>query len=1049
TQAAGARRRLQVSTAASRAYLARLAHAQQAAVARLKRAIPAATVGRRFRIVLNGFSVDLPATALPRLVRQGFATRVYPSVRYTLATNRSPGLIKADALWGAGGGGARGEGIKIGVVDDGIDQSSAFFDPTGFSYPAGFPKGATKWTTPKVIVARTFPGPGSGAGGRLAVDPRASFHGTHVAGIAAGDAGTTAPAGADHPRTEGLSGVAPRAWLGNYRVFTVPTPIGHVANTPEIVAAFESAVADGMDVINFSGGGAETEPDNDALVEAVANVSAAGVVPVISAGNDRDEFGTGTAGSPGTAPEAISVAAVSNSQVFAPAIELVDPVALARPIALRPTPGARFPDAWATGVKLKDVATVGDPFLCGPPLDPNAGGLLPADSLSGAVALVLRGRCTFASKVERARRAGAVGLVFADNRPGEANTVPGQLALPSGMIADLDGAALKTALAAHGGEASIRFRTDTLRIETGRSGVITSFSSAGPTAFGHRLKPDVAAPGGQILSATLPASGGPFAVFDGTSMAAPHVTGAAALLRQRHPAWTPHEVKSALVLTAGAAWADTARSIEAPVTLEGGGLVDLARADDPFVFAEPSSLSFGDLDVRGGARSAPLVTTVRDAGSGAGTWQVELRPQAATTGATLELPGTVALAPGGEVQLVATARAAADAAEGENYGFVVLRRGDTTRRIPYFFLVERPALAAIPAAPLRLFQEGDTRGTSVVESYRYPGAAFGPPPAYTGPTMVEGGAERLYELHLDRPVSNFGVAVLAAEQGTVADPWVLGAKDENDVQGVAATPVNVNPLTFGYGIDIGAAGASLPKPGRYVIAVDAPRDEFTGRLLAGRYLLKAWVDDVTPPLILPVSTRVSAGRPTLVARVLDDFPSPGAGVDPLSLVIAYRGVLVGAAYYDAATGLTLFPLPDAAPALRVGRTNATVVASDYQEAKNVNTSGQDIMPNTNFDGVRLLVVAGPTVQWLYPDRGECVRGRTGLAVVASSTRRVRSVRFLDGRKPIATVRSGEAGVFTAVWPTAKAKRGRHVLRAVVTDARGRSATAERATRVCR
>src|SRR5213079_2119378 len=133
---------------------------------------------------------------------------------------------------------------------------------TGFSYPAGFPRGATAFTTPKVIVARAFPGPGSGAQGKLPIYRQSSFHGTHVAGIAAGDAGTTAPAGGDHPRVTGLSGVAPRARLGNYRVFTVPTPIGHVANTPEIIAAFEAAVKDGMDVINFSGGGAQTEPAN-------------------------------------------------------------------------------------------------------------------------------------------------------------------------------------------------------------------------------------------------------------------------------------------------------------------------------------------------------------------------------------------------------------------------------------------------------------------------------------------------------------------------------------------------------------------------------------------------------------------------------------------------------------------------------------------------------------------------------------------------------------------------------------------------------------------
>src|SRR5207244_4559394 len=117
-------------------------------------------------------------------------------------------------------------------------------------------------------------------------------------------------------------GVGPRAWIGNYRVFNVPTPIGHIANTPEIAAAFESAVSDGMDVINFSGGGAETEPANDAMIEVIHNVAAAGVVPVISAGNDRDDFGMGSVGSPGTAPDAITVAAVSNTHVFAPVLSV-------------------------------------------------------------------------------------------------------------------------------------------------------------------------------------------------------------------------------------------------------------------------------------------------------------------------------------------------------------------------------------------------------------------------------------------------------------------------------------------------------------------------------------------------------------------------------------------------------------------------------------------------------------------------------------------------------------------------------------------------------
>ena len=272
---------------------------------------------------MNGLTVALPAAKLPSLLLQRSVTKVYPSVPYTLALDHSPSVIGSDVLRETTG--ADGTGLKIGVVDDGIDQTNRFFSQAGFAYPPGFPRGSTKWTSPKVIVARVFPGPNSGSPGRLGVDPNSSFHGTHVAGIAAGVSGTTAPAGADHPAVSGLSGVAPRAWLGNYRVFTVPTPLGHVANTPEIVAAFEAAVRDGMDVVNFSGGGPQIDPANDALVEAIHNLSASGVVPVIAAGNDRDDFGLGSAGSPATAPDAVSVAAVSNTHVFAPALEVTAP----------------------------------------------------------------------------------------------------------------------------------------------------------------------------------------------------------------------------------------------------------------------------------------------------------------------------------------------------------------------------------------------------------------------------------------------------------------------------------------------------------------------------------------------------------------------------------------------------------------------------------------------------------------------------------------------------------------------------------------------------
>src|SRR3954447_6308425 len=299
---------LNVASTASRAYMAQLREQQDAIVAEVRAAIPTAQVQERYDILLNGFAVQVPSRSLPKLMRLKGVTKVYPSLAYFATMDRGPSVIHATDL--AAATGDKGQGIKIGVVDTGVDSSSPFLTPTGFSSPAGFPKGDTKLTTPKVIVARVFPGPVRDASSTKAFDP-SEPHGTHVSGIAAGDEGTNAPAGVDHPLTTTLAGVAPKAWIGNYRVFTIPTPLGHEADTPEIVQAFEAAVADGMNVINFSGGGPETDPANDAMYETVHNTALAGVVPVIAAGNDREDFGLGTAGSPGSAPDAISVAAVS------------------------------------------------------------------------------------------------------------------------------------------------------------------------------------------------------------------------------------------------------------------------------------------------------------------------------------------------------------------------------------------------------------------------------------------------------------------------------------------------------------------------------------------------------------------------------------------------------------------------------------------------------------------------------------------------------------------------------------------------------------------
>jgi minor extracellular serine protease Vpr len=1059
-----ARTKLDLQARSSRRYVERLEAVQRQAIARLERAIPSATIGHRYALLLNGFSVELPHRELPRLVRLGFARRVAPDARFTLTTNDSPDVIRAASF--ATLRGLRGEGLKIGIVDDGVDPRNPFLAGTGYEYPAGFPKGGRRWVNGKIIVARTFPGPHSGRQGRQAFVPQLSFHGTHVAGIAAGNAGTTAPPGVDHPTTPGLSGVAPRAWIGNYRVFNEPTPIGYVANTAEIAAAFEAAVADGMDIVNFSGGGPMGDPAGDPLLEAVANMARAGVIPVISAGNDRDEFGLGTAGSPGVAQEAISVAATSNGHVFAPALRVT---AADAPASLREIPFISAfgpPSAWAAADQtLVDVGTImgtnGQPVdrrLCGLTSDVNdtRSNALPPGSLRGAIALASRGVCAFVAKAARARAAGALGLILVDNRFGEANAIPIELELPAGMISDLEGERLRAYMAQTGGRTTIRVPREIREIVTGRSGIITSFSSAAPTNFGRLLKPDVAAPGGQILSSTSPESAGngtPFAVFDGTSMAAPHVSGAAALLLQSHPTWTAAQVRSALVSTAGPAWGDTARTQEAPVLLQGGGLVDVVRADQPLIFTNPVSLSFGDLNVNRGGMSLASVTTISDAGGGAGEWAVELRPQAATAGATIVPDPAVTIAPGGADTLALAVSASASATAGDNYGFVILRRGAETRKIPYYFAVTRPGLESKPAQPLRATQSGDTRdGVSQANVYRFPSWPFGPPPDYRGGApMNEDGAEDLYTFLLDEPLVNFGAAVWFNSAGAFSHPWLLGSKDENDVQGQGGIPVNVNNYTAGYGAEVGAAGLVFPRPKRYWISVDAGRDTFTNERLAGRYVLRSWTNDVYPPVVRLLTTRVSAGRPLIVARVLD-FPARrgASGIDPSSLVLAYQRALVGASLYDAASGLVVFGLPSQAPAIPRRKISATIMAADFQEAKNLSTPRGSILPNTTFREVSIRGVAGPAVTWVSPRRNACVaRRRQELVVVATSTARVRNVAFLvDGRR-VATRRGTGTELYSAVWQTGRAKRGKHRVTAVVRDVRGRAHGAVRTVRVCR
>jgi hypothetical protein len=449
--------------------------------------------------------------------------------------------------------------------------------------------------------------------------------------------------------------------------------------------------------------------------------------------------------------------------------------------------------------------------------------------------------------------------------------------------------------------------------------VVASFSSGGPTPVSLQFKPDVAAPGLNVLS-SVPAREGSWAVFSGTSMASPHVAGAAALLRQRHPSWTVEQVKSALVLTGAPAYSDTERTNEAPTTRAGGGVVDLLEANDPKLFAAPAGVGFGLL--RRGAQAQAAVM-LADAGGGAGTWTVSLAQQTRDMAVTIGVPSSVPV-PG---RLELTVRVGNAAAERDLTGYVVLARGADRRRIPYWLRVTNPRLAGHRTTPLARTgtYSGNTRGRpSRVDSYRYP-----EDPSSAGVPSRLAGPEQVFRVRLRRPAANFGVAILSQRPGVRIQPRIVVAGDENRLTGYSALPLNLNPYTNGFGRAEPVVAALRPAAGTYDVVFDTQ-----SAAAAGRFTFRFWIGDTSPPAVRLLNVRGSSVRLSAVDR--------GSGVDPRSLAAEVDGVPRRVSYSRRNARVTV----DVA-GLRAGRHTLVLVVSDYQETKN-NENVLRILPNTRL-----------------------------------------------------------------------------------------------------
>ena len=534
------------------------------------------------------------------------------------------------------------------------------FSGDGYRYPPGFPKGFESGTNGKIIVARAFAPPGGSARMRTAFDPGrlGARHARrrHRSG-ALGHLGRVAGRHADR-----ALGRRAHAYLGSYRVLTTPTPsFGLDGNGPEIARAIDQAVADGMDVLNLSLGEPEVEAANDLVARAIHGAARAGVVTVVAAGNSGDDLGGGSVSSPGSAPDAITVAATSVGRFVGVSVGVLGPGAVPGDLATfaaASNDADLIPSAWNAGVPLTAPGTCG-------------GGR------AGALVLVQLGPQCTAPRAEAAISPARSQSSSPGTRPAirSRSTTARMRTL---TVSDLVGARLAQHAAAVGGELTLSVDDDEKKQISANSGLIASFSSRGPAPYSLALKPDVSAPGVDIVS---PIPGG-YGTWSGTSMASPAVAGAAALLRQRHPTWTPAQIKSALVLTARPVFNDTAHKHPTSVLAAGGGMIDVQAADAPGLFAEPSGVSFGLVrPAHGETRSIEL----SDAGGGGGVWSV--------SAPGLDVAASVDAPAGGSQKLELSLRPPPRTSVGNRSGSIVLTSGTRRVHIRWWGYVERPRLA--------------------------------------------------------------------------------------------------------------------------------------------------------------------------------------------------------------------------------------------------------------------------------------------------------------------------------------------------------------------
>ena len=618
---------------------------------------PKAKITGDFDISLNAVAVELNGAPLAGIAASPLVKQAqYEGIYRKLNTVPDLTLVRAPAITGSAGGKDAGAGVKVAVIDSGIDVRHPCFADDG--YPAQKQLGDTKFTNNKVIVAKVF---NNKARSRSYTAEAINDHGTHVAGTVACNFGTPAKVdGADIP--DPISGVAPKALLGNYNIF--PDQVDE-ARSEDILNALDAAYADGFDVANMSLGG-NANGIQDLLTIAVDNLDQANMVVAVASGNSGP--GLRTVESPGSAARALTAGASSVGQQVYYFIEVGASTyqTLKGDFGSSPAGGLTAP--------LKALLDPGNEF----------GGLsaacdaLPAGSLAGKIALLSRGICDFTVKLQNVQDAGGLAALVVDRADGGPiimgqNDNPVQPTIPGFMAALSEREAL---IASDGLSTTIPEIPVYVHAASGDD-LIADFTSEGPTDVDFRTKPDLVAPGVNVLS-SVPANACAtppcFAFMNGTSMATPHLAGAAAVLRAQHPDWSAADIRSAIVNTAkrnvvldleGVAIED--------VNIVGAGRLDVQNALEATIALDPSSVNFNAVP-SGSGQSRTVNMVVRNIGTAAKALSFAVVDGGAGVAYSVS-PASASLAAGESTVLTVTMTGGKGAPVGGQQAFLVVNSG--------------------------------------------------------------------------------------------------------------------------------------------------------------------------------------------------------------------------------------------------------------------------------------------------------------------------------------------------------------------------------------